>query len=645
MAPKCPESVENVTNSSEAAMNAAEIHSFSFAEFTLDVQRRRLMRGGASVPLNAKAFDVLVYLARNAGRVVTKDELLDSVWKDQFVEESNLTVQVSAIRKALADQTVEPRFLVTIPGKGYQFVVDVSTSSENSASDGSGISENDGVRSPAPVHGRFGGKRLVAAFALGSLLIIAFAGYWYFTSQTNLPARSIAVLPFEDQGGEPTSVYLGDGLAEGVIFSLSRVPELRVMSRDSVFHFRNERADAKQIGKELNVQTVLRGRFLRSGDSISISTELVSTEDNSVIWGEQFTRTMTDIERLQSDIARSITRELEIKLSGTDSAFLNKHQTDNFEAYQLYLIGRHHLNRSTDDGFAKGRDSFRQAIERDPTYAMAYAGLADSYNLLSGWGAMAPNEGYPLAKSAALRALELDESLAEAHASLGAAKLFYDADWAGSESSLARSIAINPNYSDGHLLYGYRLMLLGRFDEAKPYLERAIELDPLSIVKIISYGNAFYFARDSAKALEIYERAVSLDANSGLARWSLGSALLQAGRTAEAIAEYERAIPLSGDSPDEVASLACAYAVAGRQADARRLLGELETRANRTYTPSGLIAAVYAALGERDTAFQFLERAFRERDSLLVYLKVEPMFNPLRADPRFAALLTRIGLE
>jgi DNA-binding winged helix-turn-helix (wHTH) protein/TolB-like protein/Flp pilus assembly protein TadD len=620
-------------------MYGEEIDSFSFAGFTLEPQRRRLLCNQDQVPLNAKAFDLLVFFVRNAGRVVTKDEILDTVWKDQFVEESNLTVQVSAIRRALNDNAGESRFLATIPGKGYQFVADVATAGDAGKVASDPVAAVD-ARAQVPI-----AKRGLAVLAVALLLIVGFLAYQYYPTDTRATARSIAVLPFEDQTGDQSSAYLGDGLAESVIFSLSRIPDLRVMSRDSVFGFRNEKADAIRIGRELNVQTVLRGRFLRSGDSVQVSTELVSTSDNSVIWGEQFTRTIADMERLQGDIARSITRELKIKLSGADAELLNKHQTENYEAYQQYLIGRHHLSRSTDDGFAKGRDSFKLAIAMDPNYAMAYAGLADAYNLLSGWGSLAPNEGHPLAKSAAMRALELDDGLAEAHASLGAVKLFYDADWEGSEVSLARSVAINPNYSDGQMMYGYRLMLLGRFDEAKPYLERAIELDPLSIVKLVSYGNAFYFERNSTKAIEIYQRAVDLDANSGLARWSLGGALLQAGRTDEAIAEYEKAIPLSGDSPDESASLACAYAAAHRTSDARKIIQDLEARAGRAYTPPALIASIYAALGERETAFQFLEKAFRDRDSLLVYLKVEPMFDPLRADPRFTLVLKRVGLE
>lgn len=632
-------------------MHGEETASFSFAEFTLEPQRRRLLRDGAPVPLTARAFDLLVFFARSAGRVVTKDEILDSVWKGQFVEESNLTVQVSAIRKALGDQAGESRFLVTIPGKGYQFVADVTAYYESSAPLTTGHAGESGLAGAAAAPESFSAvprpawRVVLLILMLAALAAAGYFSYRLITGNSRPQARSIAVLPFEDQAaGDPSSAYLGDGLAESVIFSLSRIPDLRVMSRASVARFQNEGTDASRIGRELNVQAVLRGRVLRSGDSISVSAELVSTEDNSVIWGDQFSRRVPELESLHRDIARSVSRELNIKLSGNDAALLNKHQTDNFEAYQHYLIGRHHLGRSTDDGFAKGRDSFRQAIEKDPNYAMAYAGLADAYSFLAGWGSLAPNEGYPLAKSAAIRALELDDTLAAAHTSLGTVELFYDADWNGAEASFVRSIEINPNDSDAQMMNGYRLMLLGRNAEAKPYLERAIELDPLSTVKIVSYGNAFYFERDWAKAIEVYRRAVDLDTNSGLARWSLGNALLQAGITADAITEFERAIPLSGDSPDEVASLACAYSRSGRHDDARRIIRKLESRAGRAYTPPSLIASVYAALGERDTAFRFLERAFRERDSLLVYLKVEPIFDPLRSDPRFAEMLARIGL-
>ncbi len=629
-------------------MDGEESQSYSFAEFTLDPRRRRLLRVESQVPLNAKAFDLLYFLARNAGRVITKDEILNSVWKDQFVEEANLTVQVSSIRKALGDQSADPRFLVTIPGKGYQFVADVLPMGDRDRPPDVETETIELIDEPAAENSKFASNHVAAisVIAVVLTLVAGFAAFKYFAPVDELPFGSVAVLPFEDETeGGSSETYLADGLAEGVIFSLSRIPDLRVMSRDSVFTFRGEQADVQRIGQELGVQTVLRGRFLRSGDSISVSTELVSTKDKSVIWGERFTTKMTGLERMQGEIAKSVVRGLKIKLTGTDASMLSKHQTDNYEAYQLYLVGRHHLNRSTDDGFAKGRDSFRQAIEKDSNYALAYAGLADAYGLLASWGSMAPNEGYPLAKSAAIRALELDETLAEAHTSLAAAKLFYDADWVGAEESVGRAIEINSNHSDAHMIYGYTLMLQGRFADAKPYLKRSIELDPLSIVKKVSLGNAFYFERDSATAIDLYEQALNIDPNSGLARWSLGNAFFQAGRTDDATAEYEKAIPLSGDSPDEVASLAFAYAVTGRMEDARRLIGDLEKRAGRAYTPPALLAAIYGALGERDTAFEHLEQAFRQRDSMLVYLKVDPLFDPLRNDPRFADLLARIGLN
>ncbi|MBA3352717.1 MAG: tetratricopeptide repeat protein [Blastocatellia bacterium] len=417
------------------------------------------------------------------------------------------------------------------------------------------------------------------------------------------------------------------------------------MSRDSAFRYRDNPIDAKQVGTELGVQAVLTGRISEIGEALSIQVELVSTTDNSVIWAGEFTRKLSEAEKLRVDVAASITRELEIKLTPPDEQSLHKNQSEVFEAYELYLIGRYHLNRSTDDGFFKGRDSFRRAIEKDPNYALAHAGLADAYNLLCGWGAVAPNEGYPLAKAAAVRALELDETLAEAHVSLGVVRLFYDADWVGAERDLRRAIEINPNYSDAHWMYGYRLMLTGRFDEAEPFLKRGVDLDPLSIVKVVSHGNLYYFQRDRKAAVDAYQKALDLDPNSGLARWAIGNALLQSGRIDDAISEYQKAIPLSGDSPDEPASLAFAYAVKGNQTEARKIVEDLRARTRRGYIPPSLIASIYGALGERDIAFDLLEQAFRERDSTLVYLKIDPMFDPLRDDPRFAALLTRIGLS
>ena len=624
-------------------MSAANKTEISFDEFTIDPNRRQLLRGERTVSINARAFDLLYFLAENKGRIVSKNEILDTVWKDQFVEEANLTVQISAIRRALGDKVNDPRLLITIPGKGYQ-LVGGSGSTERASSDAPTSGTTHTPSANADRQNRYPGwQKAALVFAALSIIIGSLFAAKYIWSTRTDPVRSVAVLPFATDASGLEAEYLGDGLAESVIFALSRLRELRVMSRDSAFRFRESPINAQEVGRELGVDSILTGRVRRTADVISVSAELISVRDNSVIWGEQFDRRTSDVSAVQVDIARAISRELKLKLS--DELLASGSKPINADAYRHYLIGRHYLHLFTDDGFSKGRDAFRQAIEKDPEYALAYAGLADSYNMLSGWGAMAPNDGYPLAKAAALRALELDESLAEAHTALGVAKLFYDADWTGAERELKRALELNPNNSDAQMMYGYELMLLGRFDDARSYMERARELDPLSIVKIVSIGNILYFQRNFEAAREIYEQAREMDQNSGLSHWSLGNALLASGRHNEAISAFEKAIALSGDSPDEPASLGLAYALAGNEAGARSVIETLRDRSSKIYVPPTLAATIHGALGEHDRAFELMEQGFRQRDSLLIYLKVDPIFDSLRADPRFPALLSRIGLS
>jgi DNA-binding winged helix-turn-helix (wHTH) protein/TolB-like protein/Flp pilus assembly protein TadD len=623
-------------------MSADDKNEISFDEFTIDPKRRRLLLGDRTVSINPRAFDLLYFLAENRGRIVSKNEILDSVWKDQFVEEANLTVQISAIRRALGDKIDEPRFLITIPGRGYQFV-GVSGSSERASAD----EDISGVprKRPAEVERPKGYRRWQKGALLFTILSMVFGGVFavnYLWSPGDDSLKSVAVLPFTTDASGLEAEYLGDGLAESVIFALSRLGALRVVSRDSAFRFRESPINAKEVGRELGVDSILTGRVRRTADTVSVSTELISVRDNSVIWGEQFDRRTSDVSSVQVDIARAISRELKLKLS--DDLVTPDPKPTDADAYKQYLIGRYYLHLSTDDGFFKGRDAFRQAIEKDSEYALAFAGLADAYNMLCGWGSMAPNEGYPLAKAAALRALELDETLSEAHTSLGVAKMFYDADWTGAEKELKRALELNPSNADAQLMYGYELMLLGRFDEARPYMERARELDPLSIVKIVSIGNISYFQRDFETARQVYNEALRMDQNSGLAHWSVGNALLASGRHEEAIRAFEKAISLSGESPDEPASLGLAFALAGNDSGARRIIESLTERSSRVYVPPTLAATIHGALGDRDRAFELMEEAFRHRDSLLVYLKVDPIFDSLRNDPRFPALLSRMGL-
>ncbi len=634
-------------------MDDEKDHIICFKEFELHARRRSFLRSGKSVPLTAKALDLLLFLAKNAGRVISKEEIMDVVWKDQFVEETNLAVQISALRKALGDRVSDPRYLATIPGRGYQFIADVSIKDPSSDEEAeifvANAADHDSSKEFAAEENRRGRSKLipryvavvVAAAVLTSIAVTFFLGREYFSPEETI--NSIAVLPFANQTGDPASDYLSDGLAESVIFSLSRMPYLRVMSRDSSFRYRDAAVDARTVGSELKVQAILTGRIVQVGDSISARAELVSTVDNSIVWGEQFTRELADIEKLQIDIARSIVRELRVKLADSDERILERNQTEDHEAFQLYLTGRYHLNRLTDDGFFKGRDSFRAAIAKDPDYALAHSGLADAFNLLSGWGAIAPNDGFPLAKASAARALELGDDLAEAHTQMGIVKLFYDLNWEESEKEFTRAIRINPSYSDAHHMYAYSLMLQGRFEEAKISAGKAIDLDPLSAYKMVTIGNIFTFERNNEEAISQYKKALEMDPNSGLARWSLGNAYLHDRQLPEAIREFETAIRLSGNSPDEPASLAVAYALSGNAFEARRIIDDLSRRSEKGYVSPALFAIIYGALGERDKAFEYLEKAARERDPLLAFLKIDPYFDPLRSDPRFAELMKRVG--
>lgn len=617
-------------------MNDVTNDRVRFAEFELDRAHRRLFREGQPVHLYAKAFDLLEFLVENNGTIVSKEQILNRIWPDQFVEESNLSVQISALRKALGETKHEPRFLVTVPGVGYKFVADVrSDDAERQTPERIPI----GGAEPADLPAR--SSRWVWLLAGSGLVILAaFFGYRYFSAAPK-QISSLAVLPFASH--DPGFEYLSDGLAESVIHSLSGSPELRVMSRNSSFRFRGADSDAKAIGSELNVDAVLTGRIVTVGDNLSIRTELISAADNSVMWGEQFTRKFTDVERLEADIAEAIAERLRLRLAGVDPGRTGSPTSVDPEVYRLTLLGRYHLNKLTDEGFSKGLDHFQKAIELDPNYAPAYAGLAEAYNRLSGWNAISPHEGYPKARAAAEKALEIDDRLAEAHATLGLVKHFYDWDWPGAEKEFARAVAINPNSADAHLYLSYYLSTMGRFDESMQSMRRAQQLDPLSLDKTAGIGEILYLRREYDQAIEQYRKALELEPNSGFAHWAIGNAYVQKGMLNEAIAAYQKAIPLSGDSPDEPASLANAYALSGKRQEALRILDDLKRRSSERYISPATIAVIYGGLGDKDEAFAWLERAYERRDLLLVLLKVEPMFDRLRDDPRFTNLTRRVG--
>lgn len=484
-------------------------------------------------------------------------------------------------------------------------------------------------------------KLAVLLFVVVSVMAISAAIYY---TREGEAINSVAVLPLVNVGSDPSTDYLSDGITESLINSLSRLPDLKVMSRSSVFRYKGKETDPKAVGDELGVQAVLTGRLVQRGDTISISLELVNARDNSHIWGDQYNTKLSEIIAVQGEMAKDISKNLRLKLTGEEKRRLTQRYTDNIAAYQLYLKGRYAWNKRTAEELRRGAEHFQQAIDLDPGYALAYAGLADSYNMLGDYSVLPPKEAFPRAEAAAIKALEMDDTLAEAHTSLGFVKMAYDGDWAGADREFRRAIELNPNYATAHQWYASYLVMMRRFEESITEMKRAQALDPLSRIINANLGLHYYYARQYDQAIEQLRKTIDLNPDFGLAYFYMGRVLLQKGMYKEAIAEIQQARALSGDDPETIAELGFANGMAGRRAEAKGVLDELNELSKRRYVLPYFIATIYTGLGEKDQAFAWLEKAYDESHPGLALVNVDPKFDTLRSDPRFAELLRRIGL-
>lgn len=454
---------------------------------------------------------------------------------------------------------------------------------------------------------------------------------------------SLAVLPLVNASSDASAEYLSDGITESIINSLSQLPQLRVMARATVFRYKGLEVDPIEVGQALDVRAVMLGRVLQIGDQLVIKTELVDVADGSHLWGAQYNRKPEDILAVQDEISGEIYEKLRLRLTGEDhKKRLAKRHTDNTEAYQLYLRGRYHTSKATREGLQKGIDYFHQAIQIDPAYALAYSGLAEAFYGLSG-AHQPPKEAMPKARAAALKALEIDDTLAEAHASLALVKVFYDWDWTGAETEYRRAIELNPGYASAHHWYGWYLALMGRLDQATSEMQRAQELDPLSLEITADLGLSFFFARQYDRAIEQFRKALEMDQHFIWARFFIGWAKEQQGLIDEAIAEYRRAAE-EEDALVIKAALGHAFAMGGRRDEAQAILSEFEQLSESTHVSPYDFAIIYTALGESEQAFAALERAYENRSEALVWLKVDPRLDPLRTTPQFIDLLRRVGL-
>ena len=457
---------------------------------------------------------------------------------------------------------------------------------------------------------------------------------------------SLAVLPFANASGDPDAEYFCDGVTESIIGSLSALPKLRVMARSTTFRYKGQDIDPMSVGRDLNVRAVLTGRVIQRGDRLMMALELVDVQEGWRLWGGQYDARLADVFDLQEKITNEVSDKLRVKLTGQERSKLAKRQTKNVAAYQAYLRGRYSWNKRVEAGFRQAIKSFQEAIDADPTYALAYSGLADCYALLgiAEYGAMPPHAVMPKAKWAAQKALEIDDQLAEAHTSLAHVLGFYDWDWDAAEREFERAIDLNPKYAFAHHWYAIFLAAMGRLDSAIASELRALELEPLSLVINKNVGTIYYYARRYEESYAQYERALALDPDFARTHIFLGFAHHTTGKLDEAIDELHKGLALSGDSVVVLSTLGYALAAGGRKAEAREVLDALATRATTQYVPSFGQALIHVGLGETDRAFDYLERAYDERSSWLVSLKVEPLLDPIRSDPRFTDLMRRVGL-
>ena len=640
---------------------------YEFGRFRVKADERVLRRGEELVALTPKAFDILLTLLENAGRIVNKDDLMKKVWPNTFVEEGNLTQNVSLLRKALGESATGPQFIETVPRRGYRFVAAVSHGNGN----GQDAAADIGTRLPqlpsAPAHsqstepiarpvnsGRWSldvrrwtflsGRASAVAITLAAVLvtIVAIA---YFSGRDKAGAssaaiQSIAVLPFVDDSPNGDAGFLDDEIAESLVNSLTKLPKLRVVPRSVMVSYKGRNVDPRKVGAELNVRAVVTGRIRRLGDTISIQADLVDLDSVSQIWGQHYDRRLADILLVQEEISRDIFENLRLKL--------NVEEQKQLEAYRLYLKGRNAWNKRTREGMEQGIDYFQQAITADPNYAAAYAGLADCYNMQVIYGVHAPKDGFPKAKAAAVKALEMDETLAEAHTSLAFIKFRWDRDRVEAEREFRLAIKHKPTYAPAHQWYSSYLAALERFDEAIVEAKRTSELEPLSFTASSHLGWILYLSGRNDEAIAQCTRILNLEPNSFPARRYLGLAYEQKGMYPQAIEEFQKGLKVSG-SPLILALLGHAYAASGRTKEARQVISDLhdlsESREASRYVSPYTVAAIYAGLNDKDQTFKWLEQANEERDVWLMNLKVDPVFAKLRSDKRFQDLLTRAGLR
>ena len=627
-----------------------------FGVFEVDLRAGELHKHGLRVRLQDQPFQVLAMLLEHPGAVVTREELQKRLWPaDTFVDfDHGLNKAVNKIRDALGDSAESPRFVETVARRGYRFLAEVK------GADATPLRSLELAPPPLPTaefpdrpdlsvmpampkHRRSWIAWAMSAFVL--LALLASLAAWKLHSR-NRPAsaiHSLAVLPLESLSNDTSQDYFADGMTDELISDLGQISALRVISRTSVMAYKHARKPLPEIAHELNVDAIVEGTVLRSGDQVRITAQLIDAAADKHLWSQSYEGELKDTLALQNQVARAIADQIRINLNPQEQAALKSAKVVNPEAYQSYLKGRYFWNKRTPDSLKVALAYFNQAIDEDSNYAQAYSGLADTYALLGDWqyAVMTPKEALPKAKIAATKALELDNTLSEAHNSLAFCFDAFDWDLESAGKEFQRAIELNPGYATAHHWHAWHLSLLGRYDEAIEEMKKAKNLDPLSLIINADLAELLVIAHFSDESIIQSRKTIEMDPNFALAHNQLAQAYLQKHMNREAIAELQKAVELSGSSPTCVANLARAYAASGKTSEAIKLLGDLKKHSNRSYSDASEIAVIYAALGDKDQAMRWLEIGYAERFNPGVLLR--PGFDPLRSDPRFQDLVLRIG--
>lgn len=649
---------------------------YLFDGFRLDPDERILLRDRIKVPLTPKAFDVLLVLVQRSGHLVAKRELIEAVWRDSFVEEANVCVTISMLRKALGAGE-HAGYIETVPKRGYRFNAPVKVKESEDAGfllatcgpvsvrhepliateslaevaqpPANALSRGQTPPGQRPLGSWLPGKAALPSLrwlvtilfltTIGSVMLakIQEARQLSASATETNPIRSIAVVPFTTEEGSEDA-YLGIGMSDALTSRLSHLDRVRVRSSSAMTKYASAPHDPYRAGVEQAVEGVVDGRIRRIGDRVRVTVRLIRVSDHAEIWNQAFDEKYTGIFNLQESISKQVAQSIRVELTPKERKQLAQHSTRSNLAYESYMKGRFFMDKRTREGMTKGLNYFQDAVRIDPDYAQAYAGMADTYALLGLYTELPPKEAFPEAKKAALKALEIDPDVGDAYTTLGFVSFYYEWDGAAADQEFSKALSRNPSDAIAHSWRAENLAAMGRFPDAVREAGMAMQADPLSPAIRTNAGYVFYLAGANEEALKAYRNAIEIDPYFARAHYRLAYSYLRSGASALAMDEFHQAVHLSGENPYYEAGAGQAYAELGKMPEARQILHHLIAASNRQYVPPYAIAQVYAGLGDRSKAFEWLSRAYDDKSTSIAYLKVDPSLNSLRSDPRFAAL-------